>query len=469
MPSEGIIAVEGWEYSPGVAYNNSVYYYDDPEGEGPWFDNQTEHVRSGKRAMRFRPTDEFGDRWGGAAIATPIVWAGEVSGSVRVYFQFGILPTSGKAEVAFFSWETSPVRLTTKVYYDPADGRLHMHQSTDQNWTGNDRPDTYGISDEGLWPPDYVSGDAVEGPLIVAGRWYLLEMRWADWNPNRRAEWRVDGVDYPSIEHVKAEPDEYQWVLFFWVGSASPSACELYIDDLLQSGNYPSDGVLPDTDPPLSAPNLDPLYPLGPGYVLGYRPNACGTHNDPSNRLQDADGSNIDANSWQGLDEIPPNPAASWDGIKQVTVDATAYAEILFEDCHELWPIVAIDSLAAMHRLSAGVGFLSFKLQYDGAEFVDTEPVVRPEPDFWENLFLGLDTHGGDSSLFALADLTVTKFNALAMRVGYSTDVTPVPALDALLLQVAFSTANPIVADGSPREIVRGTPAHVIASSGRTR
>lgn len=449
MPTYGYLSIEGWEHAR-VSYNNSIKdHFGAPEED--YFLAQTDVVRSGDYAVKFMPTDDFG-----AAFA-PVSWSGEASGSVRMYFRFESFPVAGKAEVGFFEWNNQgATRLTTKVYYDTADGRLHLHHSTDEAAPLDDYDFAY--------PLDYESGSMVDGPAVARGYWHRLDMRWVYWDGHRRTDWSVDGVEFPSITETSPNVDEFENVLFFWIGCASTNECVLYVDDLAQTGNWLEESIPPD-------PRPDPLYPIGPGFILAYRPNACGTHNDPSNRLQEDDGSALDANTWNRLDDVPPNQPPSWDGIKQIAIDVAAYAEFLFEDCTEPWPITAIDPVKCTHVGAGGGGFgyLQLRLEYDGEEYPQGggAPLELRQTDiFYEPANLGIDGYGGDSTIFrGPADLTAEKFNALAIRAGYSNDVTPVPALDGLLIHVAFDTTTSVRRGADPGiDEILGTPAHVVTN-----
>lgn len=438
----GIFHVDGFEYGPNE-FNYNVAGWD--TGEPDEIDLETnvtiqdDVVRSGRYALKCAPTDALP-----SAIAIAHTFSHH-SGSARVYFMFGTLPASGRVEVLMFMW-SGQNEAATFVYYDSTDGRLHLRQTVDEPDSGYQ------------FPLDYTSGPESDGPPIEAGRWYRLDIRVTGWGaeggqPEVSVDWQVDGTAYPSIT---ADPEgmEGDFPFNLLLGSSSTEACTIYFDDLVLSGQPH------DADPP----DPDPTYPIGPGYVLPYLPSACGTHNDPSDRLQDADGSAIDSNSWQGLDDWPFNPPASWDGVKQITTDASAYAEFLFEDITEAWPLSAFHFWFVAHGIvgaGTGSGNIVFRVIYDGASYSEStsesassSAFVDEEPSF----------SSGDTIKAEQVDISAAKFNAVVVRVGFSSDAIPDIAADAMMFQAAFSTEDATFAGGVNPGLEKATLAHVIVA-----
>ncbi|MCU0281245.1 MAG: hypothetical protein MUE66_05345, partial [Acidimicrobiia bacterium] len=162
-------------------------------------------------------------------------------------------------------------------------------------------------------------------------------------------------------------------------------------------------------------------YPIGNGKVLGLAPDGMGTHANPT-RFQENDGTAIDASTWNRVDEVPANSTADY--IKQVTANNASYIELTFADTAEMC-INAVGAVIAYHS-SAGGGNTGKTSIFHGA----AENVVYSGTMGVATLVYRRATVSAGAGVWTPALL-----NALVARVGYSSDVNPVPYWDALLLE----------------------------------
>ncbi len=237
--------------------------------------------------------------------------------------------------------------------------------------------------------------------IVSAGTWYRIDLRLvANTNP-RAGAWQIDGVAQTPISAA---------------GTAST------VSTLRLGSTVPADAFTANYDDVLiSATSGD--YPIGDGTVVGLRPDGMGTNSTPGSFRND-DGTAIDANTYGRLDESPMTSLADY--VRQQTIGANDYVEVTFGDTSTTC-VVGVSGLLAYH--AAGTAADNGKTSiFDGS----TERVVL----------------SGDMSVTALtyvsvivapasAPWTPSAVNGLKARIGYSSDVTPNPYWDGLLLEVA--------------------------------
>jgi hypothetical protein len=239
---------------------------------------------------------------------------------------------------------------------------------------------------------------------VSAATWYRLDLLLrANTNP-RSADWQLDGVAQVPLSSAGAASTVNRLRL----GSAV--ATDVYI------ANY--DDVM------LSATAGD--YPIGEGTVVPLRPDGVGTHSSPAS-FRHEDGSAIDATTHLRLDDDPA--ATATDYVRQEAASAVAYPELGLGDT-SAGRIVGVSGMSLttprrLRRTTAGRG-----LHADGAILFSGDmseaalsyrSAIVPRPTGW----------------------TTPAVNALRARLGYSTDVSPQPYWDALLLEVATGTSTP--------------------------
>lgn len=312
----------------------------------------------------------------------------------RVYFNFTTLPGSGIAEI--MSIYDAALGHHYKVYYDATLGNLAARIG---------------------------AGTVVEGPEIVTGTWYLLDMKATQDGATQRLDWQIDeDAQTQATLTASGRPQMVD------LGPITATTCTLNVDDFVATDSAAD-------------------YPIGPGYVLALKPNGMGTHVNPTH-FQEDDGTAIVSTSWDRLDDWPPNVPASWDGIKQVTLDGTSYIELTMENTAETAPIQGV--LAALaHHITSGSARNRLKVYVDGAE---------------EGVYVGsvsstsLAYHGAVLTSVATWDSDI--LNAALVRVGYGDDVSPNPLMDAVIFEVAYLEPPDSIGSGTPSGVELATFTH---------
>ena len=243
---------------------------------------------------------------------------------------------------------------------------------------------------------------------VAAATWYRLDLRMiANTNP-RTASWELDGVAQP------APPA--------WVGTAS-TISSLRFGSTVSADPYTAnyDDVL------ISATSGD--FPIGSGTVVALRPNGMGTSVTPGSFSED-DGSAIDANTYNRLDDDPMTSLTQY--ARQTVIGTAAYVELTMADTAAAC-VVGVSGVLAYHaQTTAGDdGKTSFfdggteRIVYDGdmseATVFYKSAIIAPAAGAW----------------------TPSAVNGLRARIGYSSDVTPNPYWDSLLLEVATGITVP--------------------------
>jgi hypothetical protein len=232
----------------------------------------------------------------------------------------------------------------------------------------------------------------------ASGTWYVIEMRVITTNP-RTIEWRIDGLDQTQASSAETAGNVNGLI---WGTTATNVTYTANFDDAIASRTSGD-------------------YPIGNGKVLALAPNGMATHLNPT-RFQEDDNTAIDANTWNRLDEIPATSTSDY--VKQVSTGNTSYIGLTFADTAETC-INAVSGLVAYHSSAAGTNVGKTSI-FNGS----TENIIYSGT-------MGVTALGYKRAMVSAGAgaWTTAMLNALIARVGYSSDVSPVPYWDALLLE----------------------------------
>jgi hypothetical protein len=243
------------------------------------------------------------------------------------------------------------------------------------------------------------TGTVVTGTVSpVAGAWYVVEMRAAVTSPHT-LEWRIDGVDQPTASSSQAATTLVG--ISFGTGATNVTYTENF-DDIIAS--------------PTSAD-----YPIGNGKVLSLAPNGMGTSVNPT-YFRNNDNTSIDATSWTRVDDVPATSTA--DFVKQTTANSTSYVEFAFADTTETC-INAVSAVLAYHGAGALANNGKTSIFNGTAENVVYSGAMNRTTLGYKRAVVSAGAGAWTPALL----------NALVARVGYSSDISPVPYWDALLLE----------------------------------
>jgi len=242
------------------------------------------------------------------------------------------------------------------------------------------------------------------GPVLSTGQWYRVDFRMYCGGATRTIDWAIDGVDQTQVSTAVAAST----FVSLNVGSEISTTFDFYVDDIV-----------------LSATTGD--YPIGAGGVKGLSPNAGGASN-PGTYIQD-NGSVVVNDSTNPanveLDDVPFNGA---DYIKQTELNTALYAEVNFADTAETTILGAQAFLAYTSATTTANDGQTRIRDSNGQETTVFSGDMSETSAFYKSAIV-LTPSGG---------WTMAHVNALTGRVGYSSDATPNPYWQGLMIQVAY-------------------------------
>ncbi len=242
---------------------------------------------------------------------------------------------------------------------------------------------------------------------VSAGTWYRLDLRFtANTNP-RTVNWQIDGTAQTSISSAAAG------TTINTLRFGSTVAADVYTEHF--------DDVM------ISTTSGD--YPLGSGTVVALRPDGMGTSVNTGSFRED-DGSVIDANTYNRLDDSPISDTTQY--VRQQTIGTNDYVEFTLDNTSTSC-VTGVSAILAFR--SAGTAANDGKTSiFDGG----TERILLDGD-------MSQTTQQYISSILnpAAAPWTPSAVNGLRLRIGYSSDVTPNPYWDSVLLEVATGVYVP--------------------------
>lgn len=175
---------------------------------------------------------------------------------------------------------------------------------------------------------------------------------------------------------------------------------------------------------------------LAPRRVMLLRPTGNGTNSFTDNDFQNQASTNqtqAGADFSAALNKVPPSTATF---MKQVVIRSTGYGEVTFEDLPTsgIGEPEFVQLMLACHPVATNTATNAFTFHLvDGAtvtaESVQDQSVAADTLEYVK--------HGYSVAPSTSGAWSTTLVNALKARVGYATDVTPVPAFDAIYLEVS--------------------------------
>lgn len=275
---------------------------------------------------------------------------------------------------------------------------------------------------------------AVDGPVLSVDTWYVLDWHFdGDSSSERRTEWRVNGVAQTTATCVPATSATAAYAgtrIGAVAANSSASDYTLWADDWIVSTTAAD-------------------YPIGDGKVIALRPASDGTHSFTDNDFSTGDAGTQRAASYTDfylmVDDTAWNTTRSTtDNIAQRVIRSTGYVEINPADTGETGTANGVRALleysssgttanrmACIARTSAG---------FAGVIYGDL-PVAQGGNG-------GATTDYSESSNFykdvivtkPAGDWTPTEVNQIHWRLGGSGDVTPVPTVQSLMLELDYPT-----------------------------
>ena len=318
------------------------------------------------------------------------------------------------AAACFVAFPVQPASQTYEV------GRFYVRvDAAPSTATGLLRWDTAGgvsfyitLSAARVLSASIIGGTERFGPTLSLGTWYRIDFRLYCGGATYTIDWQVEGVAQTQATLGSQAASTFSATLTR-LGSSSSCTHDFHFDDVVISnttGDYP-------------------ISTLDTG-VLGLPPNAAGTSN-PGTYIQD-NGSVVvnDATNPANveLDDVPFNGA---DYIKQTELDTALYAEVNFADIAETTILGAMAFLAYTSAATQANNGQTRIRDSNGQETTVFANDMSETSMFYKSAIVLTPSGGG----------TQAHVNALTGRVGYSSDATPDPYWQGLMIQVAYEEA----------------------------
>jgi hypothetical protein len=266
-----------------------------------------------------------------------------------------------------------------------------------------------GNGNAGTW----ASRTDVEGTVsAVAGQWHTFDVKYQAYTNPLVADWYVDGVAQPQLSWATTGTTNEMVAQFGQPPVSTAATFTAYYDDIMISAT-PGD------------------FPLGDVRISPAKPNAMGTHNTPAN-FQNNDSSAINATSWNRVDDIPMPPTANTDYIKQVTAGGATYIELGFEDTTQTC-LRGASLFFAVHTTATQANNMAVNSVANGFNYTLWSGSIASTTIKYVQKMASQNSLNPGTGPWTQAVI-----NGLTARFGMSTDVSPVPFLDAILMEYAW-------------------------------
>jgi hypothetical protein len=281
-------------------------------------------------------------------------------------------------------------------------------------------------------------------------------------NTNGLIAYSTDGTTFNSTGYTATTGAVHSWELFLDCGSGITHIAKLRVDGVeVMNLSFGTQAITtsPNTNAPcfLQAVQSDVIDisdvityndaaqygALGSDWrVHGLTPTGDGTHSFTTGDFQDQSSANIatsSTTSYQLVDEFPTTaPTNSGDFVKQVVSRTAGYLEWTFSSLPENTDPVLVCLAAAVHPVGGNAANLSQFRLVSGAN-VSAEATIDASvaTDTLEYRKHHYTTEPGGAAW------TYAKANALRVRYGFSTDISPPPALDSVMIFAAVPYTPP--------------------------
>lgn len=305
----------------------------------------------------------------------------------------------------------------------------------DFNFSGNDG--LLRVTTGGVLQMLFATGTPVAySGTLVANEWYGFEGQGDARNNPNTMDWRIwrastGWVDQTQVTNPVAA-GTIQSVEFGWQ-TGPVTGPDVYWDDMVIGAGTTIDEDWSDADP-------------HGGEVLIYRPNADGTHSfSTSGDFKFENSTNFaqtETTVWQHLDAADMTQTAEFISQNVTSSGVTKYCEVQFADETARSRIQGVYAIGVFRSAGTQANEMNLRCSDDGFTSVI---------DLWGNFgATGIDV-SETSNLYGAKIInppsggawTQAKLNSMRMRFGMSDDVSPVPFVAALALEVAWLEDRP--------------------------
>jgi hypothetical protein len=248
------------------------------------------------------------------------------------------------------------------------------------------------------------------GPVVSAGQFYEVNLAYdVSANPHTLKATIDEGTEVAITNAVAAGTVNTT----IW-GTDGAHTYDAVYQDMLSSQTYAD-------------------YPLQAGHVRGYVPTSTGTHNQTAGDFIDHTGASITNGdgSWAEIDEQPGDTATY---VAQGPTRTTSYAEYLYGTGSVTEIPRAVEQVVGFFNATAASA--SHKCQlYDGTSAAD----MYATTSFLNSTVAYISVQWATPP--SGGSWTLTKFQSLRIRFGFSGDATPDPRLTTTIIEAEFSDA----------------------------
>lgn len=272
----------------------------------------------------------------------------------------------------------------------------------------------YESSDSKLYAQVNPGGQVVAGPTITTGTWYVLDIDFDATGATAYINWKVNGTSQNQASYNQASAT----INYLQIGEFTNNlTSDMYADDIVFSYTAAD-------------------YPIGEVKVLGFSPNASGDHSFTNGDFKDSSNGAIAlpaGNVHSLIDERPITNGADY--VKQVVARAAGYVRFGFEDTTETTNAIGLEVVSSQHAGGTPACNASMYLDDGGSlgAIYEAKDISQTSLIYHSICFATRPNAGGAWTQAAI--------NAVASRWGYSTDISPNPYLDGVILEIAWLVA----------------------------
>jgi hypothetical protein len=263
--------------------------------------------------------------------------------------------------------------------------------------------------------------------VATTGVWYVVDfevtMSADPWVFN----WKIDGIAQTGLSPGLVPATITDFIVGVGTEDLSTPTADMFADDIAYSVTGGD-------------------YPIGDGRVLSMIGDSDGTHSFVANDFEYDNTTPILSSAtdvWTKVSRRPIDALTPF--ISQNVINSVGYVEVAFEPPPDTQDARGMEVVSNQHASATGANTCTLKLN-DGGTLSDVYALA----DFSNT------TASYNSKHYATAPSggawTQAKLNALMFRWGYATDVTDIPFLDAVILEVEYPPALVV-----PTAVVSGT------------
>jgi hypothetical protein len=249
------------------------------------------------------------------------------------------------------------------------------------------------------------------GVVVTTGKYYLIDVRFTVNGTTAQVDWSVDNTVQSgiSVSHAGTSFANYG---IGWTGAVTATVQFAEFAHSSTSGDYP----------------------IGEGKVIPLFANRDGTHSFSSGTFKYDNSTNVDPSAtdvWQQLTGILGSSGL----ISQNVVASGSYVEIGFDSTGESIDARCITLVSGSSSAGTSPNRATLRMN-DGGTLSDVYAAtdISETANFYLSKSFGVPPSGGT--------WTQPKINAILARWGFSTDVSDVPFIKVMLLEVEYSVSG---------------------------